>query len=84
MDDAEFEHVSVSTYILRSISKAIDFMVDRAWFDVVSLLAAITLPGSASEPEKAYQRVIFVVFFSVMLFSLREYIQQRNTHRRKE
>mgnify|MGYP001241826864 CR=1 FL=1 len=67
---------SVSVYIFRSIEKAIDFMVDRAWFDVVSLMAAVIMPASA-QPEKAYQRVIFVVFFSVLLYSIREYLRGR-------
>lgn len=68
----------VVSYILRSIQKASEFMVERAWFDVLSLFAATTFPGGEA---RSYERVIFVVFLSVMIYSFTEALNQRDAEK---
>lgn len=67
-------------YILESIGRAVDFMVDRAWFDVVALFAAELVPGP-SENSAVFQRVMFVLLFSVGLFSVREALSPHRVSR---
>lgn len=66
----------VVSYILKSIHKASDFMVERAWFDVLSMFAATTFPG---ERTRYHERVIFVVFFSVMIYSFTNAIRENES-----
>ena len=68
----------VVSYILKSIQKASHFMVERAWFDVLSLVAATSFPG---DQNRSYQRVIFVVFLSVMIYSFTEAINERDAEK---
>lgn len=62
---------SILGYIFKSIGRAIDFMVDRAWFDLVSLSAAVVIPDIGSVSHTG-QRVVFVLLFTLILFGIRE------------
>jgi hypothetical protein len=69
------EKENIFTYIGKSINRAIDFMVDRAWFDLVSVMAAFFIPEQ-SNFSTAFQRVVFVLMFTVALFIIRESVSQ--------
>ena len=60
-------------YVALSVNRAIDFMVDRAWFDLVSVLAVGLLPEVS---DSATKRVFLVLLMSLVLFIIREQIKK--------
>ncbi len=71
----EENNENVLVYIGRSINRAIDFMVDRAWFDLVSVTAAVFVPESPNF-NTAFHRVIFVLTLTIIMFIIRESIKR--------
>lgn len=57
-------------FLSRHLRGAIDFVISRAWIDLVSVGSTLILP--AEVPEGFWEKVVYVVTASLVLFMARD------------